>query len=388
MSFSGQDPNEPPRDKRSSFSFSSGFSSLKRAVSKGKKSDQGTDQRTDQRNEKDKEAAAESLNASNPFADPPPAYTITAPEESGESTEQDPPGPLPPARAMSLYTRLRSAQDTDKLRFLAEFDTVFLIDDSGSMTLNDRGSQSIARGELTRWAQTRSIIEQIVPICMRYDQDGIDLYFLNDASHQHMFDDPGAGQPTWRPAGNKAEGKAGYAYLGIGNADDVRRLFNSRQPNYGTPTGARLGDMMQTYVNCYEKRASKGQTPPKPLNIIVITDGAAGDKDTLRNNLIAQAERLDRLSAPYHQLGVQFFQVGKDESAAKYLHELDDGLVNYRRGKELRDIVDCVTYEQIEKEGGAAELTADMILKVVLGAVNRHLDHQRIREGRLVVPTA
>ncbi|KAI1198641.1 hypothetical protein F5X97DRAFT_299056 [Nemania serpens] len=371
----GQDPNE----KRSSFSLSGGLQSIKRAVSgKGRKSEK-------EPHSKEAEASAE-LDASNPFADPPPRYCqVTAPPDSGEGSQQSPTG-KPPARVLSLYSRLRGIQDADNLRFLAEFDTVFLIDDSSSMTWNDTGSSTIAPGELSRWDQTRNIIEQIVPICTRYDQDGIDIYFLNDPYQHSMFNNLGANQPSWSEAGDIDEGKASHAYIGIGDANDVTRLFRSRKPDFGTPTGRRLGSIMQTYVDCYVARESNGEAPPKPLNIIVITDGEAGDKELLRNNIIAQAERLDKISAPYHQLGVQFFQVGKDERARLQLHELDDGLGKYRHGRELRDIVDCVTYEQLESKGGAGKLTADMVLKVVLGAVNKHLDSQRLREGRLVVP--
>ncbi|KAI0970869.1 hypothetical protein F4678DRAFT_461999 [Xylaria arbuscula] len=368
------------RDRRSSFSLSSGFQTVKRAVSgRGRKSEK------DAKSEKETEALAESLASSS--LGPPPAYTVTPAEVSGESSHDAPMKKAPP-RTLSIYSRLRGPKSTpttelDKFRFLAEFDTVFLIDDSSSMTWNDRGEARSRSGEPSRWEQTRDVIEQIVPVCMLYDQDGVDIYFLNDPYHMHLFDDPHQNEPCWSKEPDLEEGKASHAYIGVGNANDVRKVFDSRKPMLSTPTGKRLGEIMETYVNCYEARETRGQNPPKPLNIIVITDGEASDKQVLRDNLIKQAERLDTLSAPYHQLGVQFFQVGKDDWAARHLRELDDGLGKYRRGKELRDIVDCVTHEQLSGESGRT-LTADVILKIVLGAVNRHLDNQRIREGLLV----
>ncbi|KAI3338501.1 hypothetical protein F4824DRAFT_459450 [Ustulina deusta] len=370
-------PPDSTSDKRSSFSLSGGLQSVRRAVSgKGRKSEKGT------KGEKDTEALAERLASSN--LGPPPAYTVAAADGSSHSAHDAPVQTAPP-RTQSLYSRLRGPSEIDKFRFLAEFDTVFLIDDSSSMTWNDRGDSRLRAGELSRWEQTRNVIEQIVPICMRYDQDGVDIYFLNDPYHLHLFDDPHQNEPGWSKAAIAEEGKASHAYVGVGDANDVRTVFDSRRPMLNTPTGRRLGEIMETYVNCYEAHEARGQKPPKPLNIIVITDGEASDKDALRDSLIKQAERLDALSAPYHQLGVQFFQVGKDEWAARHLRELDDGLGKYRRGKELRDMVDCVTYEQLSGESG--QLTADVILKIVLGAVNRHLDNQRIREGLLVAPS-
>ncbi|TRX94559.1 hypothetical protein FHL15_004511 [Xylaria flabelliformis] len=364
------DQSLSPKDsssKRSSFSFSRSIGSVRRAL--------GSDKNTRSA-------------SSNPFAEPPPAYSETEAGDSGHNEKA--PTQKAPSRVQSIYSRLRGSpsnpitSEADKFRFLAEFDTVFLIDDSSSMTWNDRGDVRFKQGELSRWEQTRNVIEQIVPVCMRYDQDGLDIYFLNDPYHMNFFEDPHRDDPGWSKEGDRDEGKASYAYIGVKNAKDVKTVFDSRQPMLNTPTGRRLGEMMETYVNCYAARDAGHQALPKPLNIIVITDGEASDKDFLRDNLIRQAERLDALSAPYHQLGVQFFQVGKDESAARHLRELDDGLGKYRRGKELRDIVDCVTYEQLSSEGGSAQLTADVILKVVLGAVNRHLDNQKIREGLLV----
>ncbi|GAW14856.1 hypothetical protein ANO14919_042610 [Xylariales sp. No.14919] len=378
-------PSESTNDKRSSsFSLSGGFQSVRRAVSgRGRRSEK------DAKNEKDTEALAENL-ASSSLTDPPPAYTLTKAEGSSQSTPDSPAQKAPP-RVLSLYSRLRGPASTtteaDKFRFLAEFDTVFLIDDSSSMSWNDRGSSTLRSGELSRWEQTRNAIEQIVPICMQYDQDGVDIYFLNDPYHMNFFDDPHENEPGWSRAAIKEEGKASHAYVGISDPSDVRTVFNSRRPMLNTPTGKRLGEIMETYVNCYEAREARRETPPKPLNIIVITDGEASDKDALRDNLIKQAERLDALCAPYHQLGVQFFQVGKDEWAARHLRELDDGLGKYRKGKELRDMVDCVTHEQLAGENNRSQLTADIILKIVLGAVNRHLDNQRIRQGLLVAPT-
>ncbi|KAI0432325.1 hypothetical protein F5Y09DRAFT_153469 [Xylaria sp. FL1042] len=376
-------PFNSPDDKPSSFSLSSGFQSVRRAVSgRGRKSDKRA------KNDKDTETLTESLASSS--LDPPPAYTVTEAESSSGHSSRDHPV-VRAARTLSIYSRLRGpgsapTSELDRFRFLAEFDTVFLIDDSSSMSWNDQGDSRLRSGELSRWEQTRNVIEQIIPICMRYDQDGIDIYFLNDPYHLHLYEDPHQNDPNWIKESAIDEGKASHAYIGVGDANDVRTVFDSRKPMLNTPTGRRLGEIMETYVNCYETRKALGERPPKPLNIIVITDGEASDKETLRDNLIKQAERLDGLAAPYHQLGVQFIQVGKDEWAARHLRELDDGLGKYRRGRELRDIVDCVTHEQLSGEGGRSQLTADVILKIVLGAVNKHLDNQRIREGLLVVP--
>ncbi|KAH8627376.1 hypothetical protein IG631_17144 [Alternaria alternata] len=54
----------------------------------------------------------------------------------------------------------------DPYDFLKSFDTVFLIDDSGSMAGRS-------------WKDTAAALEKIATICTQRDADGIDIYFLN-----------------------------------------------------------------------------------------------------------------------------------------------------------------------------------------------------------------
>ncbi|KAI1433447.1 hypothetical protein GGR50DRAFT_668627 [Xylaria sp. CBS 124048] len=370
-------PSEPAPENRSSFSLSDSFQSLKRAISgRGRKS------ATDGTNDKD---VGSSAATSSPYPDPPPAYTEVA--ESSNRNNQGLTSMTPFSRIPSVYARIRDTENQhitgeNEFKFLAEFDTAFLIDDSSSMSRNDWGHPRPRQGELSRWEQTRNVIEQIVPICMRYDTDGIDLYFLNEPYDETFFTSPRRYEPFLRHDGIVNEGKAIFVYAGVKDAEDVRRMFSFRRPALYTPTGKRLGQILKTYVDCYEARIIEHRAPPKPLNIIVITDGEASDKQVLRDSLIEQAERLDALNAPYHQLGVQFIQVGKDARAADDLRELDDYLA--KRGRELRDIVDCVTHEEMSGNRAGFLLTADVILKIVLGAVNKRLDNLHIRQGALV----
>ncbi|KAK7178280.1 von willebrand factor [Paraphaeosphaeria sporulosa] len=93
--------------------------------------------------------------STNPFArqgdnDPPPAYS---------------PGPTAQT-SISRQPSIDPATDDDPYAFLRNFDTIFLIDDSGSMA----GS---------RWSQVGQALTVIAPICAERDEDGIDVYFLN-----------------------------------------------------------------------------------------------------------------------------------------------------------------------------------------------------------------
>jgi len=232
----------------------------------------------------------------------------------------------PPAYSAQASTAARSASPTpstadDQYHFLSVFDTVFLIDDSGSMAGRS-------------WRETAAALAAVLPICTAHDADGVDIHFLN--------------------AGG------GGAHLRQKSARDVQRIFGAVAPRGGTPTGARLDALLRPYLRDCEAR---GCEAVKPLNVIVITDGAASDD--VESVIVAAAKRLERLDAPAWQVGVQFFQVGSEAGAAEALAELDDGLLAIGCP---RDIVDTVPW--------TAELGADYLLKVVLGSVNRKLDRR------------
>ncbi|KAK5132383.1 hypothetical protein LTR08_009154 [Meristemomyces frigidus] len=212
--------------------------------------------------------------------------------------------------------------------FLCSFDTIFLIDDSGSMA----GS---------RWKETADALETITPICTAHDADGIDIYFLNHANSDF--------------------------YHNVTDAGTVREIFQTVLPRGGTPTGQRLNQILKPYLRGYEKNPDT----VKPINIICITDGEPSDD--VESPLIAAAKKLDKLDAPAWQIGVQFFQVGRDEVAKRHLKQLDDGLGEIAGDDDLRDIVDTVPFTGAE----GTHLSGDGILKVVLGAVNRRLDRKK-----------
>jgi uncharacterized protein YegL len=225
---------------------------------------------------------------------------------------------------------------------LASFDTIFLIDDSGSMAGRS-------------WAETSTALQSITPICTEHDADGIDVYFLNAPDNPE--------------------------YRNLQRATDVQAIFNSVRPRGGTPTGSRLNAILKPYLRRVE---TEGCDNVKPLNIIVITDGVPSDD--VESVILAVARKLDRWDAPAWQVGIQFFQVGREPGAAEALQELDDELAEMGCG--TRDIVDTVPWNGSSGSG----LNSEGILKVcllrrlslfsandrqvVLGAVNRRLDRQ------------
>lgn len=267
----------------------------------------------------------------NPFADSPPAYRAEPAYSPGPFDRSGPAyapnvSPnfaqrAPQYGAPTPVSAQAACPADDPYAFLSTFDTVFIIDDSASM----QGS---------RWIEVSNTLASITPICTAHDADGIDIYFLNHKS----------------------------IYTNVSDLYAVESIFNSVTPSGATPTGNRLYGILNPYVQALQKLHTK-----KPLNIIVITDGAATDDP--ESVIVDAAKKLDAIQAPPWQVGVQFFQVGDDREAAEVLRELDDALVDMGC---KRDMVDTVP-----NNGRGASLSADMILKTVLGGVHRRLDRKK-----------
>jgi uncharacterized protein YegL len=246
----------------------------------------------------------------------PPAYTYVASTPSSTTNG---------TRASN--SSANSTAD-NQYAFLDSFDTVFLIDDSGSMAGRS-------------WRETQNAIQTITPICTAHDADGIDIYFLNAPDHPVL-------------------------YHNITTASTVTEIFSTVRPRGATPTGQSLNRILKPYL----RRCEANLDATKPLNIIVITDGAP--TDDVESVIISAAKKLDKLEAPAWQVGIQFFQVGNEPEAKAHLKQLDDDLKDISGDDDLRDMVDTVTFT--DAAGGA--LTAEGILKVVCGSIWRKLDRR------------
>ncbi|WWC92750.1 uncharacterized protein L201_007709 [Kwoniella dendrophila CBS 6074] len=241
--------------------------------------------------------------------------------------QQGIPPPLP-ARRKSTFVPPPGKEDA--LDMLRDFDTVFLVDDSTSMA-----------GE--RWSEARQALMEVAEIAARYDENGVDIYFLN----------------------SKRVGKELKA------APEVEDLFRGLEPKGATPTGMRLESILREYMSKLERSQTASPTSGtlsdasvKPMNLIVVTDGAPTDDP--ESVLIACAKRLDRGEYPLSQVGVQFLQIGNDSEAREALQELDDGLSSVHG---IRDIVDTVLYN-------GEDMSAGLIIKTLLGGINRRLDRR------------
>lgn len=90
--------------------------------------------------------------------------------------------------------------------------------------------------------------------------------------------------------------------------------------------------------------------------MIIIADGELSYDPEIVN--IDAAKKLDRLGTPTWQISLQFFQVGKEAGATKYLQSLDDNLAEIA-GQPIRDMVDTQAWTNKNNQ----EFNADGILK-------------------------
>ncbi|KAJ8482299.1 hypothetical protein ONZ45_g14999 [Pleurotus djamor] len=259
-----------------------------------------------------------------PF-DPPPSYTSTITDSThagaGESSSSN--------RSRDyLRAPMRAETAENALQMLRKYDTVLIVDDSGSML----GS---------KWRQARKALVALANMAGKYDADGIDIAFLNSDT----------------------------VATGVKNGSEVDALFDALSPFGHTPIGERLEALLLVYLARIEGAQRQGVLSSiKPVNYVVITDGEpTDDPETV---IVAAAQRLDKGNFPLTQVGIQLVQIGTDKQAAIFLKELDDGL---HATHHIRDIVDTTPFHAT---GG--ELTSDLITKVLIGGINRRVDRKGV----------
>ncbi|KAJ7856847.1 hypothetical protein B0H14DRAFT_2752233, partial [Mycena olivaceomarginata] len=234
-----------------------------------------------------------------------------------------------------LRKPMRKETLENALEILRKYDTVILVDDSGSMNLP--GSKK----GVTRWFEAGQALEALAETAQQYDTDGIDIHFLNSKRQA----------------------------LNMKSSADVRSVFDEIKPNGATPTGERLDQLLKPHIVKLEHALIEADGTPKDrdtdevikrVNFIVITDGEATD-----NPKFALVDAGGRLKALKNLL--QFVQIGNDSRATRALKELDDDL---HKTADIRDIVDTTPCTKLNP------VTADGLIKVLLGGINRRIDEQ------------
>jgi len=196
----------------------------------------------------------------------------------------------------------------------------------------------------SRWQECREAISLIAEAALEFDSDGIDIHFLNS---------PNSGTCK--------------------TSAEVQELFRSVHLVGGTPTGAKLEQLLESYwrqLKQSHRLFGPPVNPPRPVVFIVITDGEPTDDP--KEVILKYAKKLHSAKWPKHQVGIQFVQVGDSKDAAKSLREMDDDL----KRKVKRDIVDYTLYDPTAVSGSPeAEHTMQaQLTKILVGAIDESVD--------------
>lgn len=184
-----------------------------------------------------------------------------------------------------------------------ERDYTLIIDKSGSMSTPDQV------GNRTRWEAAQESTLALARKCEKFDPDGITVYLFSG---------------RFRRYDNVTSNK-------------VAQIFQENDPSGTTDLAKVLQDALDNYL----QRKAAGQTKPNGETILVITDGEPDDRKAVMRVIIEASRQIDR----DEELAISLIQVGKDQTATRFLKALDDELQT--AGAKF-DIVDTVTLDDME----------------------------------------
>ncbi|KAL8840445.1 MAG: hypothetical protein Q9170_001321 [Blastenia crenularia] len=224
-------------------------------------------------------------------------------------------------KKISFEPASEAARKENILEHLRNYDTYFLVDDSGSME--------------PRWKTTARVLAAVVDIAVRYDDDGVDVKFFNKRI--------------------KKEERTN-----LNTTEKVMSLFaKNNPPRGGTLTADVLEEVLREYMSRYRR-----DPDIKGLNLIVLTDGEPDPEQDVEEVLRDYAEKLVEADAPRYKVGVQFVQIGGDEAARNFLRFLDDELK--KKHTLDRDMIDTVYWVEEDRER--------LHEKILLGGILKRFD--------------
>lgn len=187
---------------------------------------------------------------------------------------------------------------------LKDRDYFLIIDTSGSMATDDCPNKS-TRLQFAK-ETTLAFVHKIIP----FDPDGITLITF---STRHQIVD------------------------NVKSKTQIEQIF-SREPNGNTKLALPLEYVFKRYLE--EKQQKK--TKPQGAYIVVVTDGAADDKEAVKQAITGFSQKLDTQT----EIGILFLQIANDPSAKQFLDELDVAL-KPPKGTAKFDIVAVSTIEDV-----------------------------------------
>lgn len=147
----------------------------------------------------------------------------------------------------------------------------------------------------TPWTRIRTTLQKLSSIATQWDQDGVDIAFINSSSYASCLSTP---------------------------SDVLSALDKTGYTATSTSTlSFRLDMLLSSYINLYKRDEFT-----KPLNMIIITSGDFLAHDEFEKVVMTWAKQLDEIYAPKSQLSLQFVLVGCKGENRRRFEDLDDEL--------------------------------------------------------------
>eukprot|EP01064_Diplonema_japonicum_P029047 TRINITY_DN4608_c0_g1_i2.p1 TRINITY_DN4608_c0_g1~~TRINITY_DN4608_c0_g1_i2.p1 ORF type:complete len:281 (+),score=71.07 TRINITY_DN4608_c0_g1_i2:39-881(+) len=234
-------------------------------------------------------------------------------------------------RLQSILTKYEiTIAEANDLVALEGYDIVFILDDSGSMTLSSEPAshRKLGQKSRTRWEELGETVKLVAELACVFDDDGIDLHFLN--------------RPTLK---------------GIKSGDDSTLLAAlSTPPSGGTP----LTETVERVVREYG--ASE-----KPVLMLIATDGVPNGGPGRFVHLVTDIVKKKITQVTFK---FQILACTDDDDAVSWLDTFDKQFAAV-------DVTDDYYSErdQVLKAGRATQFNrADWVMKALLGPVSNKFD--------------
>ena len=211
---------------------------------------------------------------------------------------------------------------SEKLDILSQYEIVCLIDDSGSMNTPLSNSQYA-----TRWDELKSVVNIVIKIATIFDEDGIDINFLNRYNHK--------------------------------NVKDLNQVENIlRDKPYGlTPLNQNLIKILEEY-----------QYSEKPVLIVIATDVVPTD---YYGHSDLPSFKTSLMNKNHSKFYVSFLACSDQEEDVGYLNKLDVKVPNI----DTLDDYQSELKEVLEAQGSQFKYTfGDHVIRLLLGPLCEELD--------------
>ena len=171
---------------------------------------------------------------------------------------------------------------------LTRYITVFLVDDSSSM-------EDIPEEGISLWSDTTRCLAKCAGLVLGA-RGRLKVHFFNSTRSRENIS-------------------------GVPELQELCRFT----PRGDTPTYQRLKGHLDGFLEDFTPLTAKQRDAHSGLNLIIFTDGAPEDPfEDIEEAIVDTARELDKFRAEKYKVGVQFVQIGNDESVTNFFQRIDD----------------------------------------------------------------